>query len=170
VYDVILADPPWRYSFSKSKSRSIDEHYPSMPLAEIKSLDIPSNADCVLYLWATAPKLLEALDVLSAWGFTYKTHCVWDKCKLGMGYWFRGQHELLLVGVKGHVSPPAAALRVSSVLRHPRGRHSKKPALVTALIGDWFPDANKLELFCRYPTDGWDVWGNEVESNVVIEV
>jgi len=74
----------------------------------------------VLYLWATAPKLLEAIEVMKAWNFSYKTHAIWDKEKIGMGYWFRGQHELLLVGTKGHFSPPAASLRIPSVIREAR--------------------------------------------------
>lgn len=77
-----------------------------MELEEIKTLSIPSADNAVLFLWATAPKLKEALEVMEAWGFEYRTNAVWDKEIIGMGYWFRGQHELLLVGVKGEFSPP----------------------------------------------------------------
>ena len=93
-YDVLLADPPWRYKFTKTKSRAFENQYHTMALENIKRLQVPSEDNAVLFLWATAPKLLEALDVMAAWGFEYKTCAVWDKAKLGMGFWFRGQHEL----------------------------------------------------------------------------
>ena len=166
MYDVIYADPPWRYSFSKSSSRKIENQYPTMAVDEICALNVPANKDCVLYLWATAPKLLEALKVMDAWGFTYKTQAVWDKGKIGMGYWFRGQHELLLVGVRGKVSPPEQALRTSSVYNFKRGQHSKKPDEIRDLIKEWFPTANRLEMFCRHPSEGWAVFGNEAEGTI----
>lgn len=168
MYDVIYADPPWRYSFSKSKSRGIENQYPTMTLTEICEMQVPSNKDCVLYLWATAPKLLEALEVMKAWGFTYKTQAVWDKGKIGMGYWFRGQHEILLVGVRGKVSPPEQCLRRSSVFNFKRGKHSKKPDEIRNLIDEWFPKGKKLEMFCRHPKEGWAVYGNEVQESIVL--
>jgi N6-adenosine-specific RNA methylase IME4 len=165
-YSVIYADPPWRYSFSQTKNRSIENHYPTMTLEEICSLPVPSSDDAVLYLWATAPKLIEALQVMKAWGFTYKTHAIWDKQRQGMGYWFRGQHELLLVGTRGKVSPPPSSLRVPSVISEARTRHSAKPDLVRDLITQWFPNSKRLELFARKEAPGWDVWGNEVEPGI----
>ncbi len=165
-YKIIYADPPWRYDFSKSNSRRIENQYPSMSLEEIKGLQIPAEDNAVLYLWATAPKLLEALEVMRAWGFTYKTHAVWDKGIIGMGYWFRGQHELLLVGVKGTFSPPEQSVRVSSIFKCKRTQHSSKPALVADLIDKWYPNTKKLELFARNKRENWDSWGNEVEGDV----
>jgi N6-adenosine-specific RNA methylase IME4 len=167
-YDIIYADPPWQYDFSKSASRAIEGYYATMTVEAICGLTIPSADNSVLYLWATAPKLLEALAVMQAWGFTYKTNAIWDKEAVGMGYWFRGQHELLLVGTKGKVSPPAQSVRVASVIRERRTTHSKKPARIRDLISGWFPDATKLELFARQATQGWDVWGNQIQSTVEI--
>ena len=164
LYDIIYADPPWRYSFSKSKSRKIENQYPTMTLREICDMEIPAKDESVLYLWATAPKLQEALVVMSEWGFAYKTHAVWDKERMGMGYWFRGQHELLLVGVRGNFSPPTPNQRISSVFRCPRGKHSKKPEIFRKLIDRWFPKASKIELFARERVEGWDAHGNEVEE------
>jgi N6-adenosine-specific RNA methylase IME4 len=69
-----------------------------MSIDELCALKVPAAKDSVLYLWATASKLLEAEAVIAAWGYIYKTHAIWDKEKVGMGYWFRGQHELLMVG------------------------------------------------------------------------
>ena len=165
LFDVVYADPPWRYSFSKSKSRDIENQYPTMTIDDICALRVPAAENCVLYLWATAPKLEEALRVVSAWGFTYKTHAAWDKELIGMGYWFRGQHELLMVATRGKVSPPPQGLRCGSVIRHRRSRHSAKPPEVRDMIAAWFPNARRLEMFARDKTEGWTVWGNEVEAN-----
>jgi site-specific DNA-methyltransferase (adenine-specific) len=165
-YQVIYADPPWRYDFSKSDSRQIENQYPTMSVEDICALNIPSDENAVLYLWATAPKLLEALAVMKAWGFVYKTQAIWNKKLLGMGYWFRGQHEILLVGTRGKVSPPSHSLRVGSVFSIARNKHSKKPDEISKLIAAWFPHATKVELFARAQSEGWDVWGNEVDSDI----
>ncbi len=102
TYDIIYADPPWRYDDNTtSPNRRIENHYPTMALEDIKNMEIPSAKDCILYLWSPAPLIEKALQVLNAWGFTYKSNLVWDKNKMGMGYWVRGQHEHLLIGVKG---------------------------------------------------------------------
>lgn len=168
-YQVIYADPPWRYSFSKSDSRKIENQYPTMDVEDICKMQIPSDDNAVLYLWGTAPKLVEALQVMKAWGFTYKSHAIWNKEKIGMGYWFRGQHELLLVGVKGKFSPPKSEQRIGSVITEKRGIHSKKPDRIRDYIKKWYSDKNCLEIFARNRTKGWDVFGNEVVSDVEIE-
>lgn len=165
-FQIIYADPPWRYSFSKSKSRKIENQYETMTLNDIKNLNIPTDKNCILYLWATAPKLLEALDVMKSWGFTYKTHAIWDKQMIGMGYWWRGQHELLLVGTKGKISPPVSEHRESSVYKEKRTKHSKKPLHFKEWINKAFPTYKKLELFARDRAEGWSVWGNEIESDI----
>ncbi len=171
-YQIIYADPPWKYNFSKDNSDRIENHYPTMELEEIKSIPINDIADenCVLYMWATAPKLIEAIEVIKAWGFEYKTHAIWDKDWIGMGYWFRGQHELLFVGTKGHISPPNRKDLISSVIREKRTEHSKKPYKIRTLISKWYPDYNKIELFARQRFEGWDVWGNEVPKDTQEEL
>lgn len=160
-YEVIYADPPWRYDFQESESRMIENHYPTMGLAEIKSLDVPAAPDSVLFMWATSPKLKGALDVMNSWGFEYRTNAAWDKQKIAQGYWFRGQHELLLVGKRGDVSPPDPTDRRSSVFNEQATEHSKKPRKVIGWINKAFPDKSKVELFARDGMVGWDVWGNE---------
>lgn len=163
LYQVIYADPPWEYSFSKSDSRAIENKYATMTVADLCGLRVPADpAGAVLYLWATAPKLLEGLEVLRAWNFAYRTCAVWDKKKPGMGFWFRGQHELLLVGTMGSISPPKESERVSSVIQCQRGEHSLKPAIVRESIGSWYPWAAKLEMFARESHEGWDTFGYEV--------
>lgn len=162
TYDLILADPPWKYDASETETRHLDNQYPTLDDNEIASkYRPPAAADAVLFLWATAPKLKEALAVMEAWGFAYRTHAIWDKEKIGMGYWFRGQHELLLVGTKGRFSPPAPESRVSSVIRSARGRHSRKPEEVYGLLEAMFPKATKLEMFARETRAGWESWGKE---------
>lgn len=126
AYGVIYADPPWRYD-DATPNRAVENHYPTMSNEEICALPVPAADDCVLYLWATAPKLREALEVMEAWGFNYRTHAIWDKVKIGMGYWFRGQHELLLIGTRGDVRtpPPLASYCVGYSMR-------SRPALLKA--------------------------------------
>ena len=169
-YDILLCDPPWSYRYCATKSRQIENQYDTMELEDIKKIKIPSKDNSVLYLWATAPKLAEAIEVMIAWGFDYKSCCVWDKEMIGMGYWFRGQHELLLVGVKGIFSPPSSELRISSVIRIKRGEHSDKPDYFKAMIDKWYPDMTKLEMFARSHTplfkDGWKMWGDEIKSDI----
>lgn len=164
-YDLIYADPPWNYDFSETENREIENHYPTMETDSIKDLDVPKAENCVLYMWATAPKLKEALEVMKAWGFEYKTHAMWDKEKIGMGYWFRGQHELLLVGTCGSPGVPESSERISSVFRVKRGEHSSKPVEVKRHIEKVHPDKDKIELFSRDNRVGWEVWGNEVPKS-----
>ncbi len=163
-FDIILADCPWRYDFSIDDKDKIEQHYPTMDLEDIKKMELPANDDAVLFLWATAPKLLEALEVMKAWGFEYKSNAIWDKEWIGMGYWFRGQHELLLIGVRGSFSPPESDKRVSSVYREKRTEHSRKPEYFYELIEDMFPTGKYLELFARRRRPKWESYGNEVKQ------
>lgn len=167
LFGVIYADPPWRYGFSQSDSRAIESQYPTMTDDEICALKVPAAKDAVLYLWTVAPRLAAGLRVMEAWGFDYKTCAVWDKEKVGMGYWWRGQREILMVGTRGKFSPPPQALRKSSVIRCPRGRHSAKPDQVRDWIGEWYPDVPKLEMFSRLKRPGWEVFGNQVEYDLL---
>jgi len=161
-YDIIMADPPWQYDHQEAENRAIENQYPTADLSTICSHGAVSKKDAILFLWATAPKLTEALTVMQTWGFTYKTCAVWDKEIIGMGYWFRGQHELLLVGVKGNPGATPEPARCSSVFREKRGKHSRKPESVFQWIEQAFPGKSKLEMYCREPRAGWDAWGNEV--------
>ena len=161
-FDIIYADPPWQYEYIVSNSRAVENQYPTLTLDNIKELSIPCGDNAVLFLWATAPKLDEALQVMRAWRFNYRTCAVWDKEVIGMGYWFRNQHELLLVGVRGDVAPPPENKRVSSVLRFKRQGHSQKPDFIYSMIEEMFPNYTYLELFARNERDGWRSWGNEV--------
>lgn len=164
-YPIIYADPPWRYESAPmgSPTREIENHYPTMSLDEICALPVGDLAheDAILYIWATAPKLAECLKVVEAWGFEYRTNLVWDKEKIGMGYYARSQHELLLVCRRGQFPPPKPGTQPSSVYREARGEHSAKPEFYYEMIEAAYPGLPKIELFCRSPRDGWAVWGNQ---------
>lgn len=169
MFQVIYADPPWRYASPGAipPASRIEAHYPTMSLDELKALRIPADPkSCILFLWATAPLLPQALDLMATWGFEYKSQMVWDKELLGMGFWFRGQHELLLVGAMGTAHPPQPQERVGSVLRCRRGAHSLKPHAVRELIARWYPKARKLEMFARESHSGWHTFGNEVAGTL----
>jgi len=161
TFPVLLADPPWRYEHAVSDSRKIENQYPTMTLEAICARQVPATDDAALFLWATSPKLTEALSVVSAWGFTYRTCAVWDKQKIGMGYYFRQQHELLLVATKAKMITPPPAARASSVIQAPRGKHSAKPEAVYTIIEAMYPDFPKIELFARQAREGWSAWGNQ---------
>lgn len=162
-YPVIYADPPWRYEHCESDSREIENHYPTMLLNEICALPVMDIAtdDAILFLWATSPKLAESMRVIESWGFIYRTCAVWDKQHIGMGYYFRQQHELLLVATKGSIPAPPPYSRPASIYSERRGKHSAKPSRFAEWIEAMYPELNKIELFCREPRKGWFVWGNQ---------
>ena len=160
-FNVIYADPPWRYNVSHLRGNP-EKYYPSMTLEEISKLEIPSSENTILFLWTTNPMLEDALTVLEAWGFQYKTNIVWIKDKFGTGFYVRGQHEILLIGVKGDVHPPEEANRFPSILKAPVKQHSQKPTEVYDIIEKMYPNAHYLELFARQKREGWEAWGNEV--------
>lgn len=166
-YGVILADPEWRfepYSRETGMDRAADNHYPTSVASVIAERDVASIAapDCVLFLWATVPMLPQALMVMQAWGFEYRSNCVWVKDRVGTGYWFRNLHEVLLVGVRGHIPAPAPGTQWDSAIEAPVGQHSAKPDEFLEMIESYFPTLPKIELNCRgVPRLGWDGWGLE---------
>ena len=172
-YDVLMIDPPWTHASPGAvrPSDRIDAHYDTMSLDEIKALPIDDWAarNCVLYLWATPPLMPEAFEVMKAWRFTFKTSAVWDKEWIAMGFWFRAQHELLLVGTRGDASPPEQSLRKSSVFSEKRREHSRKPDCVRAYIESCFPDASRVEVFARKRFPGWDAIGFEIDGKIIGE-
>jgi N6-adenosine-specific RNA methylase IME4 len=143
--------------------RAADNHYPTMTLDDLLVLPVPAASDAVLFLWATVPMLPEALDVMAAWGFAYKSHYVWVKDRIGTGYWTRNQHELLLIGTRGDIPAPAPGEQYASVVSAAVGEHSAKPAMFAEMIEEMFPNLPAVELFARGPRLGWTVWGNEAE-------
>jgi N6-adenosine-specific RNA methylase IME4 len=168
-YGVIYADPEWRfevYSRDTGMDRAADNHYPTSDTDAICARPVQDIAasDCVLFLWATVPMLPDALRVTAAWGFSYKSHCIWAKDRIGTGYWFRNQHELLLVGTKGDVPAPAMGTQFPSLITAPVGEHSQKPDKFYEIIEAYFPTLPKIELNARRARVGWDRWGLEADA------
>jgi N6-adenosine-specific RNA methylase IME4 len=163
LYGVIYADPPWRFELwaETGKDRVADNHYPTMDTPAIATLPIPAAADAVLFLWATVPMLPQAIDVMRAWGFTYKSAIFWNKGRAGTGYWVRNTVEVLLIGTRGNVPAPTPGEQPPQVIEAPRGRHSEKPAAFAEIIEKLYPNTPKIELFARTARPGWDVHGNE---------
>lgn len=164
-YPVIVCDPAWEYEFSRSNSRKIGNHYLPESLEDMKRLKIPAADDCVLFMWATIPKLPEALELINAWGFDYKTGAVWVKDKIGMGYYFRQKIELLLLATKGNLNLPDEDKRPESVFFAPRTEHSEKPDIAYEMIKTMYPGYKKLELNARKPREGFDVRGDELPES-----
>ena len=163
-YGIIYCDPPWRYDVA-TPNRRIENHYSTMNIEDICNLQIPSADNSILYMWATAPMLAKAMNVMKSWGFEYQSCAVWDKEVMGMGYWFRIQHELLLVGIKGKPHKPSPEKRTRSIFKIKRGKHSAKPQYFRDLINYWYPNEEKIELFAREHDVGWAAWGNEVPAH-----
>ena len=166
-YGVILADPEWKFEVwsEAGEDRSARNHYPTSAIEAIKTRDIASIAadDAVLLLWATVPLLPQALEVLVAWGFVYRSHFIWAKDRAGTGYWNRNRHELLLIGTRGNIVAPAMGTQLDSLVQAPVGAHSAKPEIFLKMIESYFPSLPKIELNRRGPArPGWSAWGNEV--------
>lgn len=160
-FDIILADPPWPLEYDVD-SRSPENHYNTTSIDELKLHSPNTKKDSILFMWATAPKLIEAIELMESWGFTYRTHAIWNKGKIGCGWWFRNQHELLMVGIKGSPGTPPEGLRKPSIMLEQRTEHSVKPMCVPMWIEEAFPTHSKLEMYCRSPRPNWAAWGNEI--------
>jgi N6-adenosine-specific RNA methylase IME4 len=177
-YKIIYADPPWDYGGRKlnvsSKGKELNDHYSTMKHQDICNLPIKelSDKNCLLFLWVTYPHLEKSFEVIRAWGFKYST-VVFEWLKMTstgknvcfMGVWTTGGGiELCLLAHKGSV--PRISKNIRKMIISERKRHSEKPPetreRIVALVGD----LPRIELFARQKTEGWDVWGNEVESDI----
>lgn len=169
-YQIIYADPPWFYTrqqHTKTKaSGGAETHYPTLTLQQLKKFPIQQLIDwsgCLLFLWATGPRLDWAVDLLRYWKFYYKTVAfVWDKGKPNPGYYTMSQCEYVLLGKIGKIPTPRGARNLRQLVRWPRQEHSKKPLAVRSRIAEMFPTQTKIELFARERYEGWDAWGLEV--------
>lgn len=167
-YGVIYADPEWKFkAFSEeTTNHGPQDHYSVSETDDIAKRDVQSIAhtDCVLFLWATVPMLPDALKVMDAWGFQYKSQMVWVKDRAGTGYWTRNKHEILLIGTRGKPTCPAPGENPESVVIAPVGAHSEKPERFAEIIERLYPNIPKIELNRRGPArHGWDAWGAETE-------
>ena len=177
-YACILADPPWKYRVyddAPAAYGAARSSYQTMDLEAIKALPVKvlAQESCILFLWVTMPLLPEGLEVMKAWGFSYKTVAfTWIKTNrttgrlhLGLGHYTRGNAELCLLGVRGRVIRQDA--NVSQIITASRREHSRKPdeqyqRIMQLVQGPY------LELFARHPWPGWDVWGNQVEAGTEV--
>jgi len=166
-YRVIYADPPWQYGDERSGFGGAIDHYNTMTMEELKSMPVSSLSEdnAVLFLWGTAPLLLEAIDLIEAWGFKYKTNIVWDKVRANLGNYTSVRHEHLFIATKGS-GVPDNTIRVDSVQVVERtSRHSEKPEEFRNIIETLYTYGNKIELFARKKVEGWEVFGNEICSD-----
>lgn len=167
-FGLIMADPPWSYEMRSEKGydRSPEAHYATMDLAAIKAMPVEALAapDCLLWLWALGPQLPQALDVIAAWGFTFKSSGHWAKVgtsgkqHFGTGYILRNAGEPFIIATRG---APKTTRTVRSVIIAPVREHSRKPDEAFAQAEKLMPEARRLELFSRQQRPGWSVWGNE---------
>ena len=172
-YGIIYADPPWKYA-QKRLSGAAEHHYPTMSIEELCALPVASLAaeDSALFLWATFPQLPEALRLVNAWGFTYKTAAfVWLKLNkksytwfYGLGFWTRGNAEICLLATRGH--PKRKSAGIHQFIISPVEQHSKKPDIAREKIVALMGDIPRIELFARQETAGWDTWGNETKNSI----
>lgn len=178
-YNIIYADPPWRYKVYSKKGlgRSAESHYPTMSLEDIQALPVRdlAAADCILFMWTTIPLLQDCFSVMRAWGFDYKTVAfVWikqnrksDSLFWGMGHWTRANAEFCMLATKGH--PKRKSAGVHQVIISHIEEHSKKPDETRERIIRHVGDLPRVELFAREKTDDWDAWGNEIDCDLEIE-
>ncbi len=176
-YEVIYADPPWRYDDKMNDcAGGADKHYSTMKMSEIKALPVAALAaeNSVLLMWATWPLLPEAIEVISAWGFRYKSiGFLWVKKNksdcghfFGLGRWTRGNSEVCLLATRG--KPKRVNNAVSQLCFEPLTRHSEKPEEIRHRIVELLGDVPRIELFARRRAPGWHAFGNEVESDVAL--
>lgn len=169
-YQVIYADPPWEVKkiIRKVRPNQVSFEYKTMPLSEIKTLGIENISDdnCWLFLWATHSYLPKAFEVMERWGFKYQRTITWDKNNGLCLFGFHHRTEFLLVGYKGKVEmyPRRKAVPTLFSISSKKLRHSQKPDEIRKSIEVF--GKNRIELFARQKTDGWHVWGNEVESDI----
>jgi len=148
-----------------------EKHYLTMSTEEICALNVRAlrEKNCALFLWATMPALPEALKVMEAWGFKYKTCAFsWIKTRAdgqpirGMGSYTKSNIEVCLLGMRGHIK--AADKTVPQVVMHPRLGHSVKPPIVRDRIVQLFGDLTRIELFARQQAEGWDAAGLGIDG------
>lgn len=188
-YKTILADPPWPEHGGGKSKRGADRHYPLMSVRKIAALPVGELADpagCHLWLWATGNYLADAIDCGRAWGFRYVNFRPWVKAeessitspdglselpiwkpqRAGLGQYMRCDAEILLLFVRGKL--PLPSYKPRQTIYAPRGRHSAKPLIAHEQIERMSPGP-RIELFARQRREGWHAWGNEVQSDVVMQ-
>jgi len=174
-FGTILADPPWQ--FMNRTGKMAPEHkrlsrYQTLTFEEIRDIPVATVAaqQSHLYLWIPNALLREGLEVLGAWGFTYKTNIIWHKVRKdggpdgrGVGFYFRNTTEMVLFGVRGSLRTFAPGRNQVNIIRSQKREHSRKPDELYEIIESCSPEPY-LELFARGQRPGWLQWGNQVED------
>lgn len=179
-FSVIYADPPWAYTDRRTRpgpkgnfAGSAAHHYPTMSVSELCDLPVNEIADgpSLLFLWATWPLMPHWNEVITAWGFTYKTIAFdWIKTgssgrpRPGGGSYTRSNSEVCLLAVKGKGASLIKGHSIVNTHLAPRTRHSEKPDLFRQLIVQLVGDVPRIELFARANYPGWDAYGNELPN------
>lgn len=167
-FPIILADPPWDFSGNSVErpGRNARRHYPCMKTSDLCAIPVAelSAKDAILLMWATVPMLEQALKLMRAWGFRYKSQLVWPKGRIGTGYWARNAHEFVLIGRRGRFPCDRPALFPTSIIPGARRGHSRKPEWVQEIIEARHHEAPKLELFARVARPGWFALGNQTDK------
>jgi len=164
-YQIIYADPPWEWKTysDKGRKKTSDRHYNLMSLDALGKLNIPSDDNCILFMWTQDAHLKYAIELGEQWGFVYKTiGFVWDKQNFGMGYWTRKGAEICLLFTKG--KPKRISGGVRQFISEKAREHSRKPDEVRNRIVQLIGDLPRIELFAREKTEGWDVIGNGIDG------
>lgn len=171
MYDIILADPPWKYD-AKSTTDNRKVPYVCMTNEELYALEVSkiANENCILFLWTTCPFLQTATNVVNAWGFRYYTVAFsWvkrnkkkDSFFWGMGNWTRSNTELCLLGLRG--KPKKRSSSVHQIVYEPIGQHSRKPPVVRERIVELCGDLKRVELFATELVEGWDSVGYDANG------
>ncbi len=176
-YQIIYADPAWEYNTKECLAKTsilngeLNTHYSTMTLKDLKALGVQSISDknCMLFLWVVSPMLKEGIEVMEAWGFKYATIAfIWHKQRTNPGHYTMSECEICLVGKRGKIPNPRGSRNERQFLSELRTKHSKKPNEIRNRISKMFPEQTKIELFARQRHEGWDAWGNEVVSDVVL--
>jgi len=168
-YEIIYADPPWNETGGGRIKRGADKHYSLMKTKDIISLpvrDIVKDSSH-LYLWVTNNRLIDGLEVMKEWGFEYRTVITWFKDRIGLGQYFRGITEHCLFGVKGNLPyklEEGKRCQGKTGFYAKKTIHSRKPEEMRDMINlvSYREGYNRIELFARNKTEGWDTWGNEI--------
>lgn len=169
LYDIIYTDPPWQYASAMVLAKKsildgkINTHYPTMAHDQLKELVIPAKDNALMFMWVVSPMLNQGIDLMEHWGFKYATIAfVWEKVRVNPGFYTMSSVEICIVGKRGKIPQPRGKRNVRQFLSETKTRHSAKPSIIRDRITEMFPTQDKLEMFARVKSPGWDVWGNEV--------
>ncbi len=180
-YNIIYADPAWKFGskqlqvYDGERFKPLEDEYRTSEAVEFNKLPIKdiTEDDCALFLWTTDAHMEEALELIKAWGFKYKTVAfIWKKVsKKGkqlstLGSWTMKNCEICLFATKGAMLKHKKANNIQQLIEAERTKHSKKPNVFADKIVELFGDLPRIELFARDKKEGWDAWGDEIESDI----